>query len=146
MTGPRWWLVVGCRESLLFGSQGEIDGNTSDLSVESDSGSPFVALALCTHENWAKPAARTAGTLEVTVARGYVEGLTSRIDGTLSSPWSTTPAVIKKTATALTVTSNVPHSKNIHPVSFPWCWIRMMMLRVEHVNAAIAALIKFSDG
>lgn len=51
---------------------------------------------------------------------------------------------MKKTATALTVTSRVPQSKNIHPVSLPWRRIRMIMLRVEHAKAAIVALVELS--
>lgn len=91
-------------------------------------------------------AAQTAGTLEGTTVKGYEEGPISGIDGLLSSPWSTAPLVMKKTATALTVTSSVPQSRNIHPVSLPWRWVRTMMLTVEHAKAAIVALAESPYG
>ena len=47
---------------------------------------------------------------------------------------------MKTTASALTVTSSVLQSRNIHPVSFPWRRIRTMMLAVEHAKAATVAL------
>lgn len=85
VTGPRGWLWIGWRKSLPLGSRGDLDGNTSGLSVASDCGSSFVVLGLCTHESRAKPGAQTAGTLEGRLARGYEEGPTSRIGGILSS-------------------------------------------------------------
>jgi len=91
-------------------------------------------------------AAQIVGTLDGTAVRGYKEGSISRIDGLLSSPRSTDPPVMKKTATALTVTSSVPQSRNTHPVSLPWRWMRMMILRVEHAKAAIVALAGSSYG
>jgi hypothetical protein len=127
----RYWLV-GCCKNLL---RGDVDGNTSDESVDGESGGALIAPTSCTHA-----AAQIAGTLECTVVRRYEEGPTSRINGLLSSSRLTEPPVMKNTAIALTVTSSVPQRRNIHPVSLPWRWMRTMMLTVEHAKAAIVAL------